>query len=232
MRVAIMQPTFLPWSGYFGLMQSVDMFVFLDSVQFDRRSWQQRNRIKTSSGPKWLTVPVHSKGKRTQLISDVEIDQESNFGRAHCKSVQVSYGKAPFFKELFPLFESLILKPQNYLVDLNLALIFFLKDQLGIDTETIRSSELQARGQKANLLAEICRELGGSVYISPPGSKEYLNQSGAFEAIGVDIKYFDYLHPQYPQPYGDFLPYTSTIDLLFNCGEKSSGFIMQASSSY
>ena len=74
MRVAIMQPTFLPWSGYFGLMQSVDMFVFLDSVQFDRRSWQQRNRIKTSSGPKWLTVPVRSKGKRSQLISDVKID--------------------------------------------------------------------------------------------------------------------------------------------------------------
>ena len=99
MKVAIMQPTYLPWSGYFGLMQAVDVFVLLDSVQFTRRSWQQRNQIKTARGGQWLSVPVLSKGKRDQLIREVEVDQSSGFAAIHRKSIEMSYAKTPYFNE-------------------------------------------------------------------------------------------------------------------------------------
>ena len=224
-RVAIMQPTYLPWCGYFGLMHAVDVFVLLDSVQFARRSWQQRNQIKGANGAQWLSVPVLSKGKRDQLISDVEINKTDNFASAHRKTIEMSYAKTPFFKayadELLPLLDN----PSPRLADLTISLILWLKSQLGITTQVLRSSELGGIGAKGELLASLCRELGASTYISPPGSKDYLDETDAFEKIGVPVKYYEFKHPQYPQPFGDFIPYMSTIDMLFNCGDRSLSLI-------
>src|SRR4051812_27602699 len=112
MRVAIMQPTYLPWSGYFGLMRSVDLFIFLDSVQFARRSWQQRNQIKTANGAHWLTVPVNSKGKRDQRIDDVEIDASAQFAGAHTRAIELSYRKSAAFALLAPEILTELNKPQ------------------------------------------------------------------------------------------------------------------------
>ena len=224
-RVAIMQPTYLPWCGYFGLMHAVDVFVLLDSVQFARRSWQQRNQIKGANGAQWLSVPVLSKGKRDQLISDVEIDKTDNFASAHRKTIEMSYGKTAFFKayadELLPLLDN----PSPRLADLTMSLILWLKSQLGITTQVLRSSELTGSGAKGELLASLCQGLGASTYISPPGSKDYLDETDAFEKIGVPVKYYEFKHPQYPQPFGDFIPYMSTIDMLFNCGDRSLSLI-------
>jgi hypothetical protein len=224
-RVAIMQPTYLPWCGYFGLMHAVDVFVLLDSVQFARRSWQQRNQIKGVNGAQWLSVPVLSKGKRDQLISDVEIDKTDNFALAHRKTIEMSYAKTPFFQdyadELLPLLDN----PSPRLADLTISLILWLKSQLGITTQVLRSSELGGLGAKGELLASLCQELGASTYISPPGSKDYLDETDAFEKIGVPVKYYEFKHPEYPQPFGDFIPYMSTIDMLFNCGEHSLSLI-------
>lgn len=228
-RVAIMQPTYLPWCGYFGLMQAVDVFVLLDSVQFARRSWQQRNQIKTVHGAHWLSVPVLSKGKRDQLISEVEVDQSSGFAANHRKSIETSYSKTPCFNEYAGTLLPFLDHPSLRLADLTIELILHLKARLGIDTQLLRSSELDGSGTKADLLASICEQAGATRYVSPPGSKEYLDESDAFEKIGVPVQYFGFKHPEYPQPFGEFLPYMSVIDMLFNCGESSSALIKDAS---
>jgi len=223
-RVAIMQPTYLPWCGYFGLMQAVDIFIFLDSVQFAKRSWQQRNQIKTAKGAQWLTVPVASKGKREQLICEAELDDSSNFASTHRKSIESSYAKAPWFKSLGSALLACI-EGQKLLADLNIDIIDHCRTLLDIETPLLRSSRMQGRGAKANLLASLCKQVGATEYISVPGSKDYLDESSAFEDIGVPVRYFNYRHPEYPQLFGDFLPYMSVIDMLFNCGDQSADLV-------
>lgn len=228
-RVAIMQPTYLPWSGYFGLMQAVDVFVFLDSVQFARRSWQQRNQIKTARGAQWLTVPVTSKGKREQLISEVEVDGSSNFSATHRKTIEANYAKAACFLEFGPGLLDRIERPHTLLADLNIDIIEYCRSLLGIETPLLRSSEMKGSGAKADLLASLCKEVGATEYVSVLGSKDYLDESSAFADIGVPVRYFNYHHPEHPQLFGDFLPYMSVIDMLFNCGAHSAGLIRNAS---
>jgi len=223
-RVAIMQPTYLPWCGYFGLMQYVDIFIFLDSVQFAKRSWQQRNQIKTPQGAQWLTVPVASKGKRGQLISETQLDCSTNFVITHRKTIESNYAKAPWFKDFEPLLWSR-LEGQQLLGDLNIGIIEQCRNLLGINTSVLRSSLMQGGGAKADLLASLCKEVGATEYISVPGSKNYLDESSAFEDIGVPVRYFNYRHPEYPQLFGNFLSHMSVIDMLFNCGEQSSDLI-------
>ena len=223
-RVAIMQPTYLPWCGYFGLMQYVDIFIFLDSVQFAKRSWQQRNQIKTPQGAQWLTVPVASKGKRGQLISETQLDYSTNFVITHRKTIESNYAKAPWFKDFEPLLWSR-LEGQQLLGDLNIGIIEQCRNLLGINTSVLRSSLMQGGGAKADLLASLCKEVGATEYISVPGSKNYLDESSAFEDIGVPVHYFNYRHPEYPQLFGNFLSHMSVIDMLFNCGEQSSDLI-------
>lgn len=227
-KVAIMQPTYLPWCGYFGLMQSVDVFVLLDTVQFAKRSWQQRNQIKTVTGPKWLSVPVHTKGKRDQLISEVELDKSSGFSANHCRSIEFNYSKTPYYKQYSDDLWPLINNSSPHLVDLTIDLIVYLKSQLKISTQLLRSSQLDTLGNKADLLASICSQIGGSKYVSPPGSKNYLEVSDAFEKIGMPVQYYYFNHPTYDQPFGNFLPYMTVIDMLFNCGERSSALIMDS----
>lgn len=228
MKVAIMQPTYLPWSGYFALMQCVDLFVILDSVQFNRRSWQQRNQIKSPRGPLWLTVPVHSKGKKEQLIKDVEIDNSTNYAKNHKNSILMNYKKTPFFKkyaeELFLCIES----ENNLLNELNLKIITFLQKVVQSNAKILRSSFINCSGAKADLMASICKEVGATTYISVPGSKDYLVTSDAFQKINVKIKTFSFKHPIYNQLFGVFLPSMSFIDMLFNVGHESADLIRKS----
>lgn len=223
--VAIMQPTYLPWLGYFGLMKSVDLFILLDSVQFARRSWQQRNQIKTPGGPIWLTVPVLSKGKRDQRITEVEIEHSRDFPQSHQRAVELNYKKAPYFNAYVPQLLSLLDNDNRYLADLTIGLIDWLRDALGITTPMRRSSEFEAVGTKADLLASLCDQVGATEYISPLGSKDYLDQSDAFARRGMPLRYFSFTHPEYPQMFGGFLPFMSVVDLLFNCGPESMPLI-------
>lgn len=219
-----MQPTYLPWCGYFGLMQAVDIFIFLDSVQFAKRSWQQRNQIKTPQGARWLTVPVATKGKREQLICEAELDRTSYFTGKHRKSIESNYAKAVGFKDFAPALLARFEGP-TLLADLNIGIIEQCCMLLGIERQLLRSSQMQGRGSKADLLASLCKEVGATEYISVPGSRDYLDKSRAFEDIDVHVRYFNYRHPEYPQLFGDFLPYMSVIDLLFNCGDKSADLV-------
>jgi hypothetical protein len=225
MRVAIMQPTYLPWCGYFGLMQSVDLFIFLDTVPFQRRSWQQRNRIKTSNGEQWLTIPVKSKGKRNQNIQDVEIDSSTNFFKKHAKAIEINYRQAEGFGRVFPALSLGLQSQEQMLANFTISLLMLLRQFLGIETPVIRSSELTGEGAKAELLASLCLQVGATEYVAPPGSREYMESSDVFQGTDISVSYFEFAHPQYTQLHGDFLPYMSCIDMIMNCREQPLSLI-------
>jgi hypothetical protein len=220
-EIAIMQPTYLPWIGYFAMIDRVDRFVYLDSVQFAKRSWQQRNRIKTANGELMLSVPVLSKGKREQTIAEAQIDWGGGFAEKYARSIEHAYRSAPHFAEHFEPLKAKLSEQAPSLADYTIGLIDFLCGRFGITTPRERSSSLRAEGQKAELLAAICKELSAGRYLSAPGSREYIEESDAFERAGVVVNYHEYTHPAYPQGAGDFLPYMAAIDLLFHCGSEA-----------
>ena len=221
----IMQPTYLPWIGYFDLMDQCDVFVILDSVQFDKRSWQQRNRIKTPKGELTLTVPVLSKGRFDQSIREVEIDQTKNFQESHLKAIKYNYAKAKYFNQYFGGLEGILFKEHKLLAGLNVDLILWLKDILNIKSELLRSSNLAVSGKKAELLVNICRLIGAQRYVSPVGAKVYMEGADIFKTNGIALCYQNFCHPSYHQLFGDFIPSLSVIDLLFNEGQKSLDMI-------
>ncbi len=228
MRVAIMQPTYLPWSGYFALLSQVDVFVFLDDVPYAHQGWQQRNRIKGSAGPLWLTVPVRRSGRAGQLIKDVEIDARP-WATAHQRTIQQSYARAPFVNDALGALAEVYAANHARLCDLNCALIDVLAQQLGVRTPRVRSSTLRSRAGRIERLVDICRELGATEYLSPVGSFDYLDeQPGAFEAAGVALRYHSYRHPGYAQLHGAFVPFLSVVDLLCNERDRAADIIQSA----
>jgi len=221
-----MQPTYLPWIGYFALINSVDHFVLLDSVQFEKRSWQHRNQIKTISGAALLSVPVTTKGRFYQKINEVEIDKEQKFENKHIKTIEQNYKKTNFHSKYSEELYNLLLTNDGNLSNLNCNLINFFMTTFDINTPITRSSRMIAEGAKDELLFNLCREVGATHYISPPGSAEYLDNSNFFKNSDISYSYFNYLHPEYHQLYGDFLPYMSIIDLLFNHGDRGIEIFM------
>jgi len=218
---AIMQPTHLPWLGYFDLMDQSDYFLFLDSVQFSKRSWQQRNRVKTSNGAQWLTVPVLTKGKREQPISEVEMDLDSEFHLKHLKTIHNLYGKASYFGEYIGGISDILNKGHRLLGDLNIELIIWFCEKLGVKTPTERTSNLNVDGSKADLLISVCQAASVNRYLSAEGSRTYIEEDNQFGAHGIELVYQNYVHPEYRQLNGEFVPYLSVLDLLFNEGPGS-----------
>lgn len=223
MRIAITQPTYLPWLGYFDLIDQVDTFVVLDTVQFEKQSWQQRNRIKTPAGLLWVTVPVAFRGRLEQKILEVEI-RDVEFWRKHLRGIEVNYGRAPFFEEYFPQVSAILqtCRPGTHLIDLNLRLLDWFMELLGVRTSVVLASSLAQEGKRTELLANICRKLGASQYVSPLGSAVYLlEEKGSFRDCGVDVVFQNYTHPVYRQLFPPFLTHACVLDLLFNEGGRS-----------
>ena len=223
MRIAIAQPTYLPWLGYFDLMEQVECFVLLDDVQFDKRSWQQRNRIKGPSGLQWLTVPVASRGRFEQRILDVEIS-EPQFWRTHLRALEHNYHRAPYFELLFPQLAR-IFEGGHYglLVELNFSVMDWLCGLLGIQTKRLRSSAMAGNGKRSERLVNICRHLGADTYLSPLGSSAYLlEELQLFSEAGIQVLFQHYEHPQYKQLFSPFCSHASVLDLLFNEGDRSA----------
>ena len=226
-KIAIMQPTFLPWLGYFSLIDYVDEFIFLDHVQFEKRSWQQRNRIRTYGEEIWLSVPVYTKGKQKQSIKDAEIMYEGKRSPLTkiMTSIELNYKKAPFFKDYADDLIILFNQKPEYISNLNENIIRWVCKKLLINTPLVKSSNLNVSGAKADLLVDICNVQNASHYISPPGSKVYIDETDAFELSQIPVSYFYYNHPKYFQLHGDFVPYMCILDLLFNVGPKSANLI-------
>lgn len=224
--VAIMQPTFLPWLGYFALMNEVDIFVLLDDVQFSRQSFQQRNRIKTAQGPLVLTVPCRG---RKNLIRDVEIAVPPKF---LCKkmiaSISQSYSKAPYEFEFMPALKHVFEQNHAKLCELNCSLIKEIANFLKIKAKIIIASDLNLRVMERTCRTlRICEVLNADQYLSVPGSFSYLKNSDPFETSSIKLRFFSFKHPEYPQLHGTFEAYLSVIDAIFNVGSSETHKLMK-----
>ena len=221
MRLVILQPSYLPWLGYFDQMFKSDVFVLYDDVQFDKNGWRNRNRIKTPQGPQWLTVPVLTKGRNFPLNREIEINNSVSWQTRHLKSIIQNYSRAPFFDKYISQFESILTQTWRFLIDLNMALIHKLVGQLGMEANLHLSSDLGiGKMGKTERLVEICRYFGADTFLEGDAGKEYIDEA-LFQGAGIQLEFHRYQHPVYGQLYGDFLPYLSVIDLIFNHGEDS-----------
>lgn len=221
--IAIAQPTFLPWLGWLDLADQVDMLILLDDVAFSKQSWQQRNRIRTSNGLQFLTVPVKTSGRMGQRISECELADQL-FVVKMIKSLRISYAKAPFFApiidDLASVFEAAACT--NHLVELNCALISWIANKLEVFTPMTRSSTLGVGGERGEHVAALCESVGADQYVSPAGSEEYLiEDKAAFDQRDISVRMHVYEHPAYDQCFAPFMPYASALDLIFNAGPRA-----------
>lgn len=219
--LAAHQPQYLPWLGFFDKLAQADVFVLLDNVQFKKNEWQNRNRIKGPAGPQWLTVPVGHKFPQT--IAEVEVRESEPWRRKHQRALESNYGKAAHFAEEMPLFADALARPWTHLAPLNIDLIHKVAARLGIDTEIVLGSQVNARPDPTLRLVDLCRELGADTYLSGAGGDYLQRERFAEESIALQLQ--GYEHPNYEQLHGDFAPYLSVVDLLMNCGKDSFSII-------
>jgi hypothetical protein len=225
MKVTIHQPQYLPWLGYFDKIDQADCFVILDTVQFTKHGWQNRNRIKTVAGPKWVTVPVHRRFPET--IANVTIDNGVSWARKHLQALISSYQGSPFFAPHRPFFEGLYAARWHRLLDLNLEALRYLAQALGMTTRVLRASSLRASGTATDRLVSICQAVGADTYLAGTGGSGYVEVS-RFEAAGIRVCFQDFACPTYAQRFGGFVPDLSVVDLLFNCGPESLPLLRRA----
>lgn len=219
MILAAHQPQYLPWLGYFEKIHRSDIFVFLDNVQYKKNEWQNRNRIKTDTGPAWLTVPVHY--RFPQKIMEVTIDEKSHWQKKHIASLELNYSNTSFFKRYFASIQKIIRSRQVYLSELNIALIEELMSCLGIFGKTVISSKLGKLPEDPDeRLISLCRMYEADTYLAGEGGKNYMDLDKYHDA-GIKVIFQEYRHPVYKQKFDDFLSHLSAVDLLFNCGGES-----------
>ena len=229
-KLAIMQPTYLPWAGYFSLIDWADTFVFLDDVQFNRQSWQQRNKIKTSDGPIWLTVPVRKTGRRGQMISEVEICNDQPWRRKHRKSIKLNYSDASYWDHHSSFVEQIYEDDWEMLADLNISLIKKLSSRLGIESIFHRSSQLPVEpGGRTDVTVSMCSYFDANEFLSPLGAVDFHAEDDLFSNTDTRIFYQHFDHPEYEQLHGDFESHMSVIDLLLNEGPVALAIIREGS---
>lgn len=220
MKIAIQQPECFPWLGFFDKMTNCDIFVLLDNVQFKKRYFENRNKIRTKDGWQWITIPAKVKGKYKQRINKVEIDNSINWQKKILGTLIFNYKKAKYYNEYFNIFKENILKNQLKLIDFNLNFINLFKEILKINTKLILVSSLNINEEGSDLILKISKKLGAEIYISGPDGVKYLKEE-EFKEKGIKIIYHHYLHPVYKQIYEPFIEGLSIIDLIFNCGPES-----------
>ncbi len=220
MRISIMQPGYLPWLGFFELIYNSDIFVLFDDVQYTKKDWRNRNRIRTSNGWIWLTVPVLTKGNRLQRICQARVNNSTNWPQKHLKAIEINYKKAKYFDQYFTGLVKIFNSKWDYLVDLDIEIIKWVTGSLGIDKRILKSSELNIMVDGQEKIIEICKILGSNELYDSKAAALLLNEED-FMRKGIKIIFQNYEHPVYEQVYKPFMPYMSVVDLLFNCGEKS-----------
>ena len=219
MKCAIMQPFFLPWSGYFNLMAQSDVFVFLDDVQFEKCSWQSRNRILVNKHEFWLTVPVQ-KMKLSTNIKDVLISDKVDWRNKFVRTLRQSYGKHPYGADIVDIVEMhLLRKDLSNLADLNIELTCAISGKLGIRTKCVRASAIACRGKRTGHVLAICEKMASTEYISPIGAKEYLEQDGFQEMTDIKLTFQQFSPGRYQQYRSDdFVSHLSIVDVVANLG--------------
>ena len=227
-RVAILQSNYIPWKGYFDLIAYVDEFILFDDMQFTRRDWRNRNRIKTPNGLQWLTIPVKQKGRYYQPIKDTDVTCHE-WQQAHWKTLRGNYRRAKHFDFVADWLEPLYLENKfSNLSILNETFIRAVCERLHINTKITRSSDYVLEDGKTERLAGLCTQAKGTEYISGPAAQEYL-KTAVFENRGLSVAYFDYSgFDEYPQLWGKFEHCVTVLDLLFNCGPDAYKYLRHA----
>lgn len=223
MRIAILQPTFLPWLGWFDIADQVDMLVILDDVAFSKQSWQQRNRIRTANGLEYCSVPVFTTGRTGQLICEVEISDLRFLSKLE-RTVRGNYAKSSYFNTLFPGFQDALHNAATHgkLAQLNIDLLNWFWDMLGLKTPRKISKSVDIGGKRGEYVAGLCEKLGADEYLSPAGAEAYLlDDYDFFKQRNISVWLHEYAHPLYRQVFEPFIPYASTLDLLFNEGPRA-----------
>ena len=223
-KIVILQSNYIPWKGYFDLINMVDEFIIYDEMQYTKNDWRNRNQIKTQNGKQWLTIPV-KQDKLSQTILDTKIAQ-ANWGKKHWNSLCTNYSKAPFFNNYKEIFENLYLNlDTQYLSRINYSFICAINQILGIKTKITWSTDYNLGKGKTRRLISLCAQANASEYLSGPAAKEYLDCQ-LFLQAGIKLSWMDYSgYPEYSQLYQPFEHSVSILDLLFNCGPTSTRYL-------
>ena len=240
MKAVILQPFYLPWIGYFGMIDTADIFVFADDIQFLAKSWHRRNRIKNGNAPKWLTVPVNK--HYGQMINQVNINNSItykqknntlNWKEKHWELISSTYQKAPYFDDYKEDIHEIYTQDWDFLCDLDIYIIEKISKLLKLKLpQFIKKSDINGlEGKKTDSIINICNKIGANKYVSGPAAKNYIDYTEfqKFKQNNIDLYWYEFPHPLYPQIGTDFLPYLSVIDILFNVGEESRDYIRKSS---
>lgn len=224
-KVAILQSNYIPWKGYFDIIAHVDEFILYDEVQFTKRDWRNRNKIKTPQGLQWLTIPILSKNNLYQKINETKINGEL-WKKKHWNSLKVNYKKTKYYEEVSTiLFDFYHQKNFRNLSDSNSYLIYLVCEYLKIDTKISSSSILDLAADKNQRLVSICEQVNADIYITGKKAQNYIDLN-YFNNSGIKVEWFDYeAYPEYDQQWGDFIHQVTILDLLFNCGKNSTSFM-------
>jgi hypothetical protein len=225
-RISIIQSCYVPWRGFFDLIGRCDEYVILDQVQYVKRHWHNRNRIKTAAGIEWLTVPVITKGRRDQTIDAVEIEQP--WAEKHWRAIELAYRRAPHFAAMAPRVRGWYERAarERLLTEINVIFLREIATLLGLGTRFVRDTVYPAQGTKTERLLAIIRAAGADTYLSGPSAKAYLDVPLLAEA-GVAVQWMSYEgYPRYPQLHGQFEASVSVLDLMFNVGPNAPRYLM------
>jgi len=227
MKCVILQPSYIPWRGYFHQIASADCFIFYDDVQYDTRGWRNRNRIKSAHGSQWLTIPVHHKGSQTEhrSIQEIRIACDRPWHQEHWKTLEHCYARAPYFADYAAQLAGFYERPPDLLADFTIGLTETIAGWLGLETQFLRSSTLEACGTKTDRLIDILQKVGASHYISGPAARSYIEED-KFNRAGIRLEYMVYNYPEYPQLYPPYDPQVSILDLLFMTGPRALEYIV------
>ena len=223
MKVGIIQSNFLPWRGYFDFIRESDLFIIHDDLQYTKGDWRNRNKIKTSRGVEWITVPVRYHHTR-QLIEETSVDYSSPWAQKMVNRIRETYGRAPYFELYFSELHDLLMKPAASISDLNLRLIKWVCCHLEIDTPIKMSHEYHPQGAKTERLIGILQQVQATTYLSGPAAQTYLIPQ-LFEQAGIRLKYKQYNYPEYEQLCPPFEAAVSVIDLLFMKGKEAISYM-------
>ncbi|MCQ6536822.1 hypothetical protein EXW32_29570 (plasmid) [Bacillus mycoides] len=216
------QPSYLPWYGFFEKIHKSDVFVFHDIAQFEKKGFLNRNRIKTSQGVSWLTVPMQMKNYKEIPLNKLKIDNTQDWERKHWKTVRINYSNAPYFNVYKDYLEGFYSEKWDNLNSLNMNFIHFIIRELNIDTELYYASELEGiTGKKSDFVLELCQKFNASTYYSGSLGQDYLIESD-FEHENIEIMYQRIREYSYPQLFGEFIPHLSMLDVLLNCGPEET----------
>ena len=224
-KVAILQSNYIPWKGYFDLINIVDEFILYDDMQYTRRDWRNRNKIQTPQGLKWLSIPVEVKGKYFQKISETKVS-DAQWATAHWQQIKQNYSKSKHFKDCKTIFEDLYLSnKEEYLSQINYRFVATINKFLGINTKIRWSNEFDLIDGQTEKLLGICKDCNADIYLSGAAAKDYLDET-MFTENNIQVEWMDYdNYPQYQQMFQPFEHGVSILDLIFNEGENATKFM-------